>query len=171
MVKKLAYILIFTILFIEGALLVFFMGSQQMVLKAYISLKQRSSETTKLDTFYFSQTTFDSLKIDAKEFRLAGEMYDIESTVFTDTQVEVIAHKDNFENKVLSFIDGLQDTDPQNSSIPSLIKKITSLVFIIEQGPVFHYCIKKSSPHTDFCYSETFFKEVFLEVIKPPCNS
>lgn len=162
--------MIFTLLFIQGGLIVFFMGSQQMVLKAYINLKQRRSKSPQLDTFYFSLATFDSLKIDAKEFKLNGEMYDIESSTYHNGKVEVIAHKDNFEKKIISFIDDLHDKDPQNTSIPSVIKKITSLICIIEQQAVLQQQIQKRIHRTDFCYNEIFCKDVFFDVLKPPCN-
>jgi hypothetical protein len=163
--------LIFTLLFIQGGIIVFFIGSQQMVLKAYISLKQSSSKPAQLDTFYFSQSTFDSLKIDAKEFKYSGEMYDIEKAHYFDGQVKVIAHKDIFEQNILSLINSWHDSDPKKSSIPSLIKKITSLIYIIEQGPLFKDQIQKSIPQSDFCYNENNCKDVFFDVIKPPCNA
>ncbi len=157
-------------LLIQGGILVFFVGTQQMVLKTYIHLKQSRSKKNFLQTFHFSQSKFDSLKIDAKEFRLNDEMYDIESIISSKGYVKVVAYKDSFENKILSLIDKYTDEDKgANSSIPDLIKKITSLVFIVEEPfKILVYAIL-GDKKVDFCYTINCKDKYLMDLLKPPC--
>ncbi len=169
MLKKLTYILIFTILLIQGGILVFFMGTQQMVLKTYIGLKQIRSQEKQLETFYFSYTTFKQLKIDTKEFVMNGEMYDIKKIESHNGKIKVTAYKDGFEKKMLSIIGALTENNTGQSSFPTLINFFLSLVFIIQQVNMLSCHIKIDYSVNNFFYTNHSFKDVFIEVIKPPC--
>jgi hypothetical protein len=156
-------------LLVQGAILVFFMATQQMVLKSYIELRQRDDQDKHLQIFYFLPSTFKALKIDTKEFVLDGEMYDIKKIDSLKGLLKVTAQKDGFEKKVLSFIGALTDNNTSQSCFPTLIKKFLSLVYIIQHvGMLLYYDLMEGSIQS-FFYNNLHLQDVFRELIKPPC--
>ncbi len=106
---------------------------------------------------------------DAKEFVHDGKLYDVISCEKFPTHVKLSVYQDNHEHELLKkiscFIDVNQDP---SKDLPVLIKKITSLVFVIPANNLLvhsHYTFNCNNP--DFVVS--FHAQSYLkEFIHPP---
>lgn len=91
--------------------------------------------------FHFSASDFQKMRIGKREFRHEGFLFDIEQIAQTLDSVQVTAHHDLREQKILTAIEGF--LKPDDSGLPggnSLVSKLLALafgqVFLVPETPV-----------------------------------
>lgn len=117
-------------------------------------------------SFSFTNSEFEKLKIDEKEFLLNEKMYDIVHSEIMNDSVKIIAFEDSFEKKLIHLISKTMSNEDFN--INDLIEKILSFVFILPESEIKSVINSVDSEQKIFCTELEFEKLFITEILKPP---
>jgi sulfur relay (sulfurtransferase) DsrC/TusE family protein len=124
--------------------------------------------TSETQCFTFQNDDFAKLRVDQKEFLYKGEMYDIKLIHTLGDSTNVIAYHDKVEKEILTFIKNIWNNFEDDDTIPSLIKKINSLVYIVPESPHLLVFFRLQTKEDHFSNHFPILKREISTNLQPP---
>lgn len=94
---------------------------------------------SQLEKFYFTKVAFQRARVDDREIRVEGKMYDIAFIRNVDDGLMVFALHDDAEDDLLAFISEVMSNASKDGKAPIVFSQFTSLQFVLncfEWNPV-----------------------------------
>ncbi len=88
---------------------------------------------TKLTKITLSNAEYQNCKLNNKEIKLNGKLFDIKNAVFNNDQIELLAYEDVHESGIISLIENFFSPENSKKDFPQLVLKLLVSVFTIDQ--------------------------------------
>lgn len=128
--KKIGYILLISILFLQlGGLLLLYKVQQYKI--QYEMKEALYEDGAELQKLILSIAEFEKSKIDKHEIYYKGKMYDFKSAIIKNNTVELLVINDAKEEILYDLIrDLFTGTDKQKNKLPNQLSKLLTLTYL-----------------------------------------
>lgn len=164
--KKAGYILFLIILILQSGGMLLICNVQQCRIQFQMAEKLKSDKSS-FELITLTVNEYQKSRINSKEIRHSGKMYDVKSLTVQDGVVSLIVMNDNEEATILQTITNLvSHTNFPNSPLPNQLHQLISLVYI----PVFseHLLFTPSLCVNTFHPSKLKIASNDPEILSPP---